>query len=102
MRVISLTDGRVCYVKPARSKKELPPGQVLALAGVPGQPRVALQLPEQWASMNEAELRQRVEASFRERREDAARPAPGTVPRPGTEGDGPARPRGFFARLFRR
>jgi hypothetical protein len=61
VRVISLTDGRVCYLQPARAKKPLGPGEAIAIASVRGQPRFTVILPERWGEANENDLRQRVE-----------------------------------------
>lgn len=64
MRVIRLTTGRVCYLKPAYSRKPLPPGQTVAFASLPGETRVAIDLPERWLKMTEGELRPFVEAEL--------------------------------------
>lgn len=67
MRVIRLNDGRMCYVRPARPKIELPPGQTLAFANLSGQRRSAVRVPDIWEGLNETELRRYVEDGLRER-----------------------------------
>ena len=65
MRVISLSDGRICYLKPARPKTELPPGQTIAIASIRGERRFAVSVPERWAAMAESELRTFAEQALR-------------------------------------
>jgi hypothetical protein len=87
VRVISLTDGRICYLNPARAKKPLPPGQAVAFASVSTQPRFPVHVPLGWESMHETDLRRHVEQHV------AA--AEGAPPRPSSAPAAPRR-RGVF------
>lgn len=67
MRVIRLNDGRICYLRPARPKIELPPGLTLAFAILTGQRRSAVPVPAMWETMQEADLREHVERGLRDK-----------------------------------
>jgi hypothetical protein len=90
MRVISLTDGTVCYLRPALAPKFAPPAQAYALAKVRGYDEFPVQLPADWSAMNELELRQLVDGQrpigARDTTADRARGAP-SPPRESTRGD---------------
>jgi len=84
VRVISLTDGRICYLDPARAKKPLPPGQAVAFASVTAEPRVPVRVPLGWETMNEADLRRHVEAHVAAA--GNAPPGPPAAPAPARRG----------------
>lgn len=87
MRVISLTDGRICYLNPAHAKKPLPPGEAVAFATVTAEPRIPVRVPVGWETMQESDLRRHVEAHVAATRN--APPAPADRP-------APPRRRGWF------
>ena len=66
MRIIRLNDGRNCYVRPARPKITMPPGQTLAFASFIGIRRFPIRVPEFWEGMHEADLRSQVETALGE------------------------------------
>jgi hypothetical protein len=61
VRIIRLNDGRNCYLRPARPKIVVPPGQTLAFASFIGVRRFPIRVPEFWEGMHEADLRKHVE-----------------------------------------
>jgi hypothetical protein len=97
--MISLSDGRICYLDCVESTQHLPPESIIvAVADVRGRPRLPLELPNSWESMQEVELRRRVETALQAcdalaapATVPAAAPAPAPVPND---------TRGFLARLF--
>jgi hypothetical protein len=76
VRVITLSDGRICYLNPARAKKPLPPGEAIAFATVSAEPRIPVRVPAGWETMQETDLRRHVEAHVAASRNTPPSPAP--------------------------
>lgn len=95
--MISLSDGRICYLDCVESTQHLPPESiVVAVADVRGRPRLPVELPNSWEGMQEVELRRRVETALRA---CDALGAPATAP-VAAPAPVPQDTRGFLARLF--
>ena len=95
VRVISLSDGRICYLDCVESTQHLPPeSRVAVVVEFRGRARFPVELPNSWEGMQEAELRRRIELALHAcdaPSTPAAAPAPAPVA---------ADTRGFLARLF--
>lgn len=99
VRVIGLSDGRICYVDTVQASHDFSPERsVTAAVDVRGQPRFELSLPGSWEAMQEAELRRRIERALQASDASAEQAAP--VAAAAATAPGPRDTRGFLARLF--
>jgi hypothetical protein len=100
--VISLSDGRICYVDTVQASHDFSPERsVAAVAEIRGRLRFELELPASWEAMQEAELRSHVERGMQARLASIATPAPAAAPATAPAAVAPPQPaRGFLARLL--
>ena len=109
MRLVKLSDGRICQIRPKHRRNDPQAVDVSVIATIRGEPAFALRLPPSWQSTQEAELRQQIEARLRALRDapraeasrhasDGDGSAPDGDPTPATRG----RLAGWLARVFGR
>ena len=104
MRLVQLSDGRICQLRPKHRRDDPQAADVSVIATVRGQPAFLVRLPPGWQSTQEADLRQQVEVRLRALRDTPTADASnGEAPAEG--GGEPAkrgRLAGWLARLFGR
>lgn len=106
MRLVQLSDGRICQLRPKHRRNDPQAEDVSVIATIRGQPAFLVRLPPGWQSTQEADLRQQVEVRLRALRDAAKADASAAA----SNGDAPAdaviapakrgRLSGWFARLF--
>jgi hypothetical protein len=65
MRLVQLSDGRICQLRPKHRRNDPQAVDVSVIATIRGHPAFVVRLPPGWQSTQEVDLRQQVEARLR-------------------------------------
>ena len=104
MRLVKLSDGRICQIRPKHRRNDPQAADVSVIATIRGEPAFALRLPPSWQATQEAELRQQIEARLRALRDAPRADAPHAANGDGSAPDGGPAPatRGGLGRWLTR